>query len=297
MNPRSVFLTGATGFVGRAVVARLRDAGIPEVRILARGAGPSDEAWPTGWRRVAGDLTQSGSWERELEGIDTVVHLAARTGKATRRELWAANAIATERLVAAARRAGVSRFLFVSSIAAGYPDRRHYHYATAKLAAEAAVLGSGLDALVVRPTQVFGPGSVVQANLEKLATLAVPIMFGPGVAIQPIHVEDLATALVAALGLDRWGGAVVDLGGPEAITTPELLAAIRARRGLTVRRPLRIPLEPLRTVLAAVEPLLLPLLPFTAGQLAAFANPAVVTRGPETIGLPRPTRGLDAMLA
>jgi NADH dehydrogenase len=246
---------------------------------------------------VSGNLRERGDWESHLDAIETVIHLAARTGKASRRDLWAANVQGTRHLVEAAREAGVKRFLFVSSIAAGYPDRRHYHYAESKLAAEAIVLQSGLDSLVVRPTMVFGRGSPVLANLERLATGPLPLQFGSGVAMQPIHVEDLAEALVAALSVPSWDGRIVELGGPTVITTPELIEAIRHRRGLPVRQPVVIPLAPLRHLLALAEPLLLPLLPFTAGQLAAFANQALVTRPPDSLGLPRAERGLDQMLS
>lgn len=293
-----LLLTGAAGFVGRRLVDRLARAGRSAVTVLTRDA-TADIALADGWQRITGDLARAGSWVTELQesGIETVVHLAARTGKASRKAHRADNLDATRALVAASRESGVNRFLLVSTIAAGFPNRKHYHYADAKVAAEAAVLASGLDALVLRPTPVLGPGSPVLASLERLARMPIPIIFGPNQLVQPVHVEDLVDTVVAALGLPHWGGRIVELGGPVTLTNRDLLQRIRAERGLAPRRFLTIPFEPLRTILAAVEPLLLPFLPFTAGQLAAFANPAVAGAYSGGLGLPRPSRGLDDMLS
>lgn len=103
--------------------------------------------------------------------------------------------------------------------------------------------------------------------------------------------------LVAAAALPRLGGTTVDLGGRDEIGLGELLGRLRTSSGLPRRRPVRIPLGPVRAVLAALEPVALPVLPFTAGQLAMFANPSVAAAHPLHAALPAPERDLDAMLA
>lgn len=295
-----LFLTGGSGFVGRRVVSLLADRGVSDIRLLVREPTrtPLPEPRPHGWRYVSGDLLgEEQPWTEALAGVDTVVHLAALTGKGSRRAHFATNLEATRRLVDAARAAGVRRFLHVSSVAAGYADRRHYHYGNAKAAAEAVVAGSGLETLVVRPTMVLGPGSPVLANLVRMATLRRPLIFGRDHPVQPIHVDDLAATLVAALDLPVWRGQTVEVGGPEVVDLRRIIARIRQARGLPARSPLALPLEPTRTLLGLVEPLLLPLLPFTAGQLAGFANPIVATALPADVPLPKPGIGLGAMLA
>jgi nucleoside-diphosphate-sugar epimerase len=295
---RPLFLTGASGFVGRHLAAELARLGVPDVRLLLRGepAGLLPGPLPPGWRVVAGDLRDPARWTAALSGVHTVAHLAALTGKASRREHERINREGTRTLVEAARAAGVSRFLFVSTIAAGYADRRHYHYANAKAAAEAVVRASGMEALVVRPTMVLGPGSPVLANLRRLATLPVPIMFGRGLAVQPIHVADLAAQLAAALERERWPAEPAELGGPEAVPMARLLGAIREAAGQPARGAWRVPLQPTRSLLALVEPVLLGVLPFTAGQLAAFANPATAAPSDFAAGLPPPRYGLSEMV-
>ncbi|MFN0178756.1 MAG: NAD-dependent epimerase/dehydratase family protein [Gemmatimonadales bacterium] len=291
---RPLAVTGATGFLGRRLLAHLPAES--DVRLLVRDTAKLPTT-PAGWRAVRCDLLDPASYRDALAGIDTVVHLAARTGAARPAEHHRANVEATTALLAEARRAGAKRFLFVSSIAAGYSDRRAYHYANAKLAAEQAVIASDLETLVVRPTMIFGPGSAVLANLTKLAALPQPFLFGPGQMIQPVHVEDVAEGLAAILDRSDWGGRIVEYGGPTVLSTTDLFARIRQQHRLPPRAPWRIPLEPLRTLLGLVEPVLFKLLPFTAGQLAAFANPAVVSRpGPPDL-LPPARRDVDQMLA
>lgn len=288
---RPLVVTGGTGFVGRRLLTMLPPD--REVRLVVREPsrlGPL----PPAWTIVTADLVRS-SLDRALDGADTILHLAARTGSASAQVHQRDNTEVTGRLLEAACRGGVHRFCFVSSIAAGYPDRRHYHYANAKLAAEALVNASGLKTLIVRPTMILGAGSPVIANLAKLACLPRPILFGGGTGLQPVHVDDVATALAAAVTIPEWTEPLVEYGGPERISTAELFARIRAQRSLPPARPITVPVEPLRALLALVEPIVGRWLPFRAGQLAAFTNPSVVTIASRS--LPAPTRSLAQMLA
>ena len=100
---------------------------------------------------MTGDLSAPDVWTARLAGCETVLHLAAVTGKARTADFHAINAEGTRVLLERARAAGVSRFIFVSSIAAGFADQRHYPYAVSKVEAEQAVLASGLDVLHSEP--------------------------------------------------------------------------------------------------------------------------------------------------
>ena len=294
-----LFFTGASGFIGRRLLAALPPAAA-EVRLLSRHPEGLTAAGPLspGWRMVAGDLAAPGGWEAALAGCETVLHLAAATGKARPRTLAAVNRDGTERLLRAAGAAGVRRIILVSSIAAGFTDRRYYPYAETKQQAEGLVLGSALDALVVRPTTVFGPGSPTLRGLRALATAPVAVCFGNGrVTLQPIHVDDLVELLARALGLATLGGRIVDAGGPERLSMEALLR--RIRRAWTARDgPLvHLPAAPVRHLLALLEPALFPLLPLTAGQLASFVNEGTARPDPLVAQLHAPSRGIDAMIA
>lgn len=296
MTASPILLTGATGFVGRRLTTQLVPVAAGSLRLLVREPGRLPPGVSPPVSVVTGSLHDPASLERAVAGVHTIVHLAALTGKASRTALLDTNAGGTSRLVAAAQRAGVSRFLLVSSIAAGFEDRRWYHYAESKRAAERAVRESGLDWLIVRPTMIFGPESPVQRSLGLLASAPVGVIFGRGdVLVQPIHVDDLVAILVAAVGQAAWGGRVLEVGGPDRLSLAELLRAMRrASRGRS--GPLvHLPLGPVRGLLGLIDKPLWRVLPFTAGQLATFANSGVGgTIPPE---FPLPSRRLDEMLS
>jgi len=276
-----IFLTGATGFLGRHLLARLDAARFPEVRCLVRDeARLPESARRPGVTIVPGDL-RDATLGPALAGCDVVVHLAALTGKASARELQAVNVDGTRRLLEEALRAGVPRFLHAGTIATSYPEKRYYPYARSKEAAEALVRASGLDWLIVRPTVVLGPGSPTGRSLLALAEAPVLPLFGGGKAlVHPVHVEDVVTALLAFLEpATPLGGRTVDVGGRDVLPFGDFLRQIRrASRGKD-GPALPIPLRPLLPLLAALEGPFLGALPVTAGQLYAFRHDGVATAG------------------
>jgi len=294
-----LFLTGASGFVGRQLLTALA-ARPGNLTCLARNPESLAAllAGRPGWRAVAGDLAALARDPAPLSGARTIVHLAARTGKASAAEFNAANVEGTSALLAAARSAGVQRLIFVSSIAAAFPDRRYYPYAESKRAAEALVRESGLDIAILRPTMIFGAGSPVFTGLAKLAAGPAAIALGGGhVRVQPIHVDDIVSLILALAAEAQLGGRVLEAGGPETLTMRELLSRIRQRVRGVPGPILPLPLEPLRTLLGLIEPVALPLLPLTAGQLASFANDSVATPDPWVGARATGFHSVDQMLA
>lgn len=267
-----LFITGGRGFVGRRLLACAAGRDV-DVVALVRGPPASGDALPGAPDVVVGDLLDPQSWSAHLEGADAVVHLAAVTGKARAAAYRRVNVEGTRVLLEAAGAAGVPRFVFVSSVAAGFPDRTGYPYADSKLAAERLVLGAELEGLVVRPTIIVGPGAPVLAGLERMAGLFVMPVFGDGRArVQPVQVDDVAAALFD-LARDGGGGErEIDVGGPDVVTIEDLLARVRRLRSGRHPRAIHLPLRLFRGMLRAVEGPLLAVLPLTAGQLATFAN-------------------------
>lgn len=294
-----VVLTGATGFVGRRILHQLAAAGAPSVQAIARRPDSlaTSADWHPHWRTVACDLGRDTIPAGTLSRGSVVLHLAAATGKASPREMREVNVEGTRRLLQAAKEAGVAHFIFVSSIAASFRDQRWYHYAHAKREAEALVAASGIPCSIVRPTMIFGTGSPIEAALSGLATGGAPIVLGSGeVAVQPLHVDDLAAFLIALAADAPAGGAPMELGGGEQLTMRALLGRIRAARSLPARTPTSIPLGLIRTMLGAVEPIVGSALPVSAGQLASFVNDATATPHPTVTRLMPVPRGVDAML-
>jgi len=266
---KTIFLTGGGGFVGKALRARLVHTGWRVLRLTRskEDAAADDSA-------VLGDLLDPKPYSQALNGVDVVVHLAAITGKASPKDYWAANVDGARALLEACKAAGVPRFLHVSTIAAGYADRRFFPYANSKLAAEELVRASGLAFTILRPTVVIGPGSPVWDSLQKIARLPViPLPQGKQpVRTQPVDVRDVARAIEIVVAKGPFEGEILDVGGADSESFADFLLAVRRA---TVGKPapiIRAPLEPVRLALALLEPVARPVLPVTAGQLALFAN-------------------------
>jgi NADH dehydrogenase len=294
--PPALFVTGGAGFVGRRLLAELHASGRSVVALDRSGSlsRPGERV-----RVVRGHLLDPASYRDHLQSCDTVLHLAAATGRASAREHFEINVGGTEMLLAASREAGVSRFLFVSSIATTFPDQRDYHYARAKARAEDAVRRSTMRVAILRPTMILGAGAPLLAPLEKLALLPWIVVPGDGRArVQPVHVDDVVRAILAVVGDDRFDGETIEIGGPEAVTIEELLRRLRRARTGRDGRVLHVPLSLLRLPLRAAERAgLARLLPVTAGQLASFRWDGVAVANPVQAAIGPELAGLDAMIA
>lgn len=212
------------------------------------------------------------AYEQKIYGADTLVHLAAITGKAPRDQYFQVNVEGTRALLEMCRRRGISKFLFVSSIAARFADRTYY-YAQSKRQAEDIVRASGLRYTILRPTIVLGPHAPVWQGLRRLARFPVIPVFGDGrTTIQPIWVDDLAAFIVDLLQADRFRNETLEVGGPESVSIEEFLVRASQFSKNAKPRTFHLPLEPLQTALSWLEPLFLPILPLTAGQLASFRS-------------------------
>lgn len=258
-----LFVTGASGFIGKRLVTELatRERAL---KCLSRSSGRGD-----GW--IEGELLDPTTYASALEGADAVVHLAALTGKGTDADHHRATVEGTEALLGAAIAAKVRRFVFVSTIAVRYPEKKAYPYARAKETAEKRVKESGLDYTILRPTLVFGEGSPIQGSLAGLANKPFTPLFGNGRAqVQPILCEDVARAIADALEDDTTIGAEIDLGGPDRMSFDELMQKMREAAGKSPGPLVHLPVGITSAALSLVEPLLLPVLPVTAGQLYAF---------------------------
>lgn len=188
----TVALTGASGFVGRHLLARLRQAGSP-LRVLSR-RGPVG-----GVETIAGDLADEHALRRLVDGADRVVHLAGLVKSPHAEAFTRVNAHGTERL-ARAIAASTARLVLVSSLAARHPGVSAY--AASKRAAETAALAVlGAERVtVVRPPAIYGPGD--RATLLIFRQLAGRWLLAPGPAdtrFSLLHVSDLTDLLAAHL--------------------------------------------------------------------------------------------------
>ncbi|MGE3142322.1 MAG: NAD-dependent epimerase/dehydratase family protein [Hyphomonadaceae bacterium] len=265
-----LFVTGAGGFIGARLVARLCAAGW-RVRALVRQA-PAEGLADA--EIVLGDLERPESYAHALDDVDTLIHLAAITGSAPPARFRRVNVEGSAALIAAAKAAGVRRIAFISSIAAGYANKRFYPYARSKEEAEALVAASGLAFAILRPTIVLAAEAPIWASITRIARLPlIPLPQGARpVRVQPVHVDDVVRAIEIVLDREAFAGETLDVGGPDPEYFADFLQEVR--RALTGSAPpvVRAPAGPVRYALACMEPALRPLLPMTAGQLALFVN-------------------------
>jgi nucleoside-diphosphate-sugar epimerase len=249
-----VLVTGASGFVGRAVVAALAargDAVHAAVRTTAdsgngSAAGPAFEPHVTVVQH--GNLGASVDWTGLLSGIDAVVHLAgiAHAGPGIAEERYdRVNHRATAVLAAAARDAGVAGLVFVSSIRAQTgPAADHVSterdtpsptdaYGRSKLAAERAVAASGVPFTILRPVLVYGPG--VKGNLRalmRLAALPIPLPFAALEARRSlVSLANVASAIGFVLREAACAGETYVVADPKPLMIAEIVTALRRGRG------------------------------------------------------------------
>ena len=293
----TLFLTGATGYVGKRLLElRQTDAGRVVALVRDRAKVPSSLRARGDVEWVEGELTDVASYENHLSGCDHVIHLAALTGKAARAEYERVNVDGTRGLVESAQRAGVRGFVHVSSIAVSFGDQTKYWYAHSKARSEEVVAAAGVPQVVVRPTMILGAGAPLLESFSTLAKAPVMPVFGSGqVEVQPVWVDDVARCLLDLVAEERFEGEVLELGGPDTVTIEQLLFALRGPD--RKRHLVRLPLKPIRWVLGALEPVLLPVLPLTAGQLASFANEGTAAAHPWLDARRASMGGLDSMLA
>ena len=233
-----ILLTGATGTVGSALLRRLTAEGRP-VRALVR------DQRRLGDQRVRvqialGDLADPPSFRNALRGVDTVVHLAASIRDQPGASIEELNALATLRLVRAAERAGVERFVFFSAMNATHHSRTRFF--RAKALAERAVGESSLSTLIFKPSIIYTPGDPWLTLLDRLSRLpAVPVSGSGKARFQPLWADDVADAVMA--GLSNGAAAGFELAGPEVLSYDDIVrtvlrAAHRRRRLLHVPLPL-----------------------------------------------------------
>jgi UDP-glucose 4-epimerase len=190
----TVALTGATGFVGQAVVEQACSQGVG-LRALAR----REQAPCEGLEWVPGDLANRAALAALVEGADAVLHVAGVVNTPDPMGFHLGNVAGTEALVEAARAAGVRRFVFVSSLAAREPLLSKY--GQSKRHAEEVVQTSGLDWTIVRPPAIYGPRDREIFEMFRAARWGVVPMPPKGRA-SVINVQDLARLLLALMPAD-----------------------------------------------------------------------------------------------
>jgi NADH dehydrogenase len=220
-----ILLTGATGVVGSALLPELLAEG-HVVRCMVRDPGR------LGADRVRvqlslADLGDPRGLRHAVRGTDTVIHLAAAIRDQPPRRLEEINGLGTYRLLQAAERVGVKRFIFFSAIGATRHQRTRFF--RSKALAERAVEGSQLDTTIVAPSIVYDRDDSWIRLMRRLALLPVLPLSGRGRAVfEPIWARDVARAVLASL---ESGPERIELAGPERLSYRQIARLVAETSG------------------------------------------------------------------
>lgn len=213
-----ILITGANGYIGRHLVARLVEQG-ERPRCLVRNLQRAAQVLPAEMvELVQGDTTKPATLEAAVRGIDTIVHAAFMTAdlkESAGNHYATTNVDGTANLIDAAKAAGVKRIIELSGL--GTKPDRPGSYMQGRYEAEQMLITSGLAWTIIRPSILFGKDAPFIKGLTDLVRTApvVPLIGGGKILFQPIAVEDVVTVIIKILA-DPTGtdGKIYTIGGP-----------------------------------------------------------------------------------
>lgn len=262
-----VFVTGAAGFVGRAVVQALRADG-HAVRCLVRRGSEHDLRGFEAIERVEGDVRSRHTLEDDIAGCDTVIHLVGIIREAPARGVTfdRVHVDGTMNVLDVARAAGVRRMIHMSALGTRSGARSRYH--ETKWAAEEAVRSSPLPWTIFRPSIIYGRGdgfiSMLGGMIRRLPV--IPVIGDGQQRLQPIPVEQVAEAFARAVTQPDTAKQTFELGGPNIVTMLTLIDMVAAAIGKRRLVKVHVPLGVVRTAARLFHRL--PAFPLTPDQLS-----------------------------
>jgi uncharacterized protein YbjT (DUF2867 family) len=283
MGYRRVAVIGASGFIGRYVVKRLAARGI-RVAAVVRNVEAAKFLQPMGdvgqIARLGANILDDARLAAAIAGADTVINLAGILYESGRQRFAAVHASAPGRLGALAKAAGVRHLVHISAIGAdsGSPAA----YARTKAEGEQALRASFPEAVILRPSVVFGPEDDFFNRFAVLAQFSpvLPLIGGGKTRFQPVYVEDVADAVMAALDTPGSAGRTYELGGPRIYTFKALMELVLAE---TRRKRLLVPLPWALASLQAAVLEFLPTPPLTRDQVKLLRRDNIVGPAARTL--------------
>jgi NADH dehydrogenase len=260
-----VFLTGATGFVGRSMIQRLLSEG-HTIRALVRDPKGTGQLAQAGVDLAAGDVVEGTGLAQGMRGCDAVIHLVGIIMEKGRNTFEAVHHIGTRNVVEAAKRSGIKRFVQMSAL--GVRADGPAAYQTTKWRGEEEVRKSGIPYCILRPSLIFGLGDgFVTQMMETMrsAPLFRPVPGNGSPKFRPIFIDDVTACFVKALTSEAATNQTIELGGADELSLNQVLTEIARCAG--VRKPaVHIPM-PLMFAGAFIAQMLLKNPPVTVDQL------------------------------
>lgn len=225
-DPKLVTVFGGSGFVGRHIVRALARRG-HRVRVAVRRPDLANFLQPIGAvgqiHAVQANLRYPDSVARAIEGADAVVNAVGILYESGKQRFGAVQATGAKAIAEAAKAAGVTDLVHISAIGADAGSKSDY--AKTKAAGEKAVFNAVPEAIVLRPSIVFGPEDDFFNRFAAMARISpvLPLIGGGHTRFQPVFVGDVAAAAAMAVSGEATSGAVYELGGPQVLTFAELM--------------------------------------------------------------------------
>lgn len=221
-----ILLTGATGFIGRAVAQALEQRGHTVVRVLRRAARPGEAVVQADYAQVP----PRDWWLPRLAGIDAAVNAVGILREQRGQGFSALHAEAPAELFRACAAAGVGTVVQVSALGAQEGARSGYHLS--KKAADDVLRTLPLRGAIVQPSLVYGPGGSSTALFNKLAMAPVlPFPQGGRMLVQPVHVDDVVHGIVRLLESPPRGIETLAFAGPRPMALRDYLGDLREALG------------------------------------------------------------------
>lgn len=283
---------GGSGFVGRHTVRALAKDGW-RIRAACRRPDLAGHLQPMGRvgqiHAVQANLRYPDSVARAVAGAQLVVNAVGVLSPAGRQTFTALHAEGARAVAKAAREAGAQHFVHISAIGADLKSSARY--ARSKAEGEAAVLEEFPDAIILRPSIVFGPEDEFFNRFAAMAETSpfLPLIGGGRTRFQPVFVGDVALAIAAAASGHGRAGTIYELGGPEVVSFRQLLDLTQDWAGRQ-RSYLRMPFWLATLAALLTKPLPSALRPLTVDQVRMLrkdnvVSPAAATEGRTLAGL------------
>ncbi|MEZ5359594.1 MAG: NAD-dependent epimerase/dehydratase family protein [Candidatus Zixiibacteriota bacterium] len=266
---RRVAILGGSGFIGSSLMFYLMQLGY-QLHALYNKKKPELESLRNQIKLFQGSIDDEASLRACFEGCDEVFHLVGIIAETRDKTFDKTVAQGTQKVVAAAKAAGVKKIYYLSALGTAADAESKYHQS--KWAAEQAIVNSGLDYTIFRPSVVFGPDDAFINMILKMVRLAplVPVIGDGKYQMQPVYVEELCAVMADATRRDFTSKKIYEIGGAEPLTYLEILDIIKRATGMTRKSNIHLPLGLMRVVAAVLEKIMKPA-PFTRDQLKMMA--------------------------
>jgi NADH dehydrogenase len=217
-----ILLTGASSGIGTILIKRLVDCADLEIKAMFHHSLGNI----SGCEARQGDLNNPELLTRAVDGVDTVIHMAALTSSAQESEYFRVNVTGTQNLIDACVLKGIRRFIYISSRAASLDGGG---YSRSKLEAEECVKNSGLQWLILRPSEVYGQGAgdTINQLIQWVQRYPFVPVIGKGQAkLSPVYIDDVVSAMERTILDKELKGETILLSGPEELTFDDLVDRI-----------------------------------------------------------------------